>query len=86
MIHSLSENIADFLLSNNCFEKENIDIKIKVDCDFSKLEGSDIITLIGNLTDNAIEALSKQNSNRSMRIALSQKGGYYVLAVRNHIE
>lgn len=67
-------------------KENNIDIKIKVDCDFSKLEGSDIITLIGNLTDNAIEALSKQNSNRSMRIALSQKGGYYVLAVRNHIE
>ena len=28
MIHSLSENIADFLLSNNCFEKENIDIYV----------------------------------------------------------
>ena len=28
MIHSLSENIADFLLSKDCFEKENLDIYV----------------------------------------------------------
>ena len=67
--------------------KENsIDIKIKVDSDFSRIDGSDLITIIGNLTDNAIEALNKQNRNKSMGLTLSKKGDYYVVIVKNCIK
>lgn len=40
---------------------------------------------MGNLCDNAIEALSKENNNREFTVSLFEKGNNYIISVKNHI-
>lgn len=67
--------------------RENgIDLSVNLNSSLKYLDGSDLITVIGNLCDNAIEALMKQDNNRILRLALNQRGGYYIITVKNHIQ
>ena len=61
--------------------KENhADIKTAVKSELNGIDSEDIITIIGNLCDNAIESNSK-----SISITVAEKGSYYVITVKNSI-
>ena len=61
--------------------KENhADVKTTIKSELNGIDGEDIITVIGNSGDNAIEAHSK-----SISITIAEKGGYYVITVKNSI-
>lgn len=66
-------------------EKE-IDIRINIGSDYKEIDGSDLITIIGNLCDNAIEASQKQSGEKILRLSLVKRGEYYIMIVKNHIE
>lgn len=68
--------------------KENgIDVKAVIKSSFIKINGSDLISLLGNLGDNAIEALQAVNQDkRTLQIVMTEKGGYYLLIFTNYIE
>ncbi len=70
---------------NKCRET-GIDISVNINCDFRNIEGADLITIIGNLCDNAVEALSKQTQEKILRLNLLKRGNYYILVVKNHID
>lgn len=66
--------------------KENhIDIKIMIKSNLENIKGEDLICILGNLGDNAIENLCKENFEKSMSITLSERGGYYMITVKNYI-
>lgn len=64
--------------------KEN-HIKLIVDCkeNLSFVAGDDMAVLIGNLADNAIEALANE-TNKKMEINIITKGVYEILSVKNY--
>lgn len=67
--------------------KENdIDIKTVIKSSIENIDGTDLISLLGNLCDNAIEALQKIGYNRQLSISVTEKGGYYIFTVKNRIE
>ena len=66
--------------------KENgIDIFVVVQTILEEIDGIDLITVIGNLCDNAIEALLKQK-NQKMQLLLTRRSGYYMVIVKNYID
>lgn len=71
---------------NVVYEKaiEN-DIDFSVDCkdNLSFVAGDDLAVLIGNLADNAVEALAKEQ-NKKLKISIFQNGSYGVLNVQNY--
>ncbi len=73
------------VVSNKC-DEAGIDTEFNIGCDFRNIEGTDLITIIGNLCDNAIESLSKQTDNKTLSLSLKKRGNYYILVVKNHIE
>lgn len=64
--------------------KEN-DIEFVVNCNgnLSFVQGDDLAVLIGNLADNAIEALEKE-SKKVLKIDIIQKGVYEILSIQNY--
>lgn len=84
-----SSNIYLNSILNVIYKKareKGIDISVIVTADFKEIDGSDLITMVGNLCDNAIEALQKQSGDKILRIIFSERGGFYILSVKNHIE
>ena len=61
-------------------KESHADIKTTIKSELNGIDGEDIITIIGNSGDNAIEAHSK-----SISITIAEKGGYYVITVKNSI-
>lgn len=64
----------------------DIDIKIIANCDFKGIASSDLVSVIGNLCDNAVEYLSSIQGQRSISVKLSHKGRYYFISVKNNLE
>ena len=48
------------------------------------IDGEDIITLIGNLCDNALEYL-RDKEKRELFVRLEEKGAYYIITVKNSL-
>lgn len=67
-------------------KETNTDMKAVIKSSLKNIDSSDLISLIGNLCDNAIEALQKNNNQRILKLSLSEKGGYYILSVKNNID
>lgn len=65
--------------------ENEIDLKIEVNSELSKINGNDLITIIGNLCDNSIEYLVKC-PNKKMFIFLTEQGGYYIVTIKNSIK
>ncbi|MDE7389348.1 MAG: GHKL domain-containing protein [Lachnospiraceae bacterium] len=84
-----TENIYLNSILNVIYQKarlSNIDIKFTVKSYMTDVNGNDIITVIGNLCDNAIEYLAKNNGvNRKMFVSLNQRKNYYIITVKNYI-
>lgn len=62
----------------------NIDMVVIIQTLMKHIDGMDLITVVGNLCDNAIEALQKQD-NKKMQLLFAQRGGYYRVIVKNYI-
>ena len=65
-------------------KEKHIDIKTVIKTDLKQINGTDLISLLGNLCDNAIEALENINDKICM-ISLFEKGGCYIISVKNRI-
>lgn len=65
--------------------EKDIDIKVIVSCNFEGVASSDLVTVIGNICDNAVEYLSGIEQDRKMSVKLYQKGSYYFISVKNNI-
>lgn len=57
------------------------DIKVLIKSELSDINGEDIITIIGNLGDNALESGASD-----IGITITEKGGYYIITIKNNIE
>ena len=67
-------------------ESRNIDFSYDINNDLSFVADSDIVSIIGNLCDNAIEYLSKiPESKRQMEIAITVYRDYYCITCKNTI-
>lgn len=62
-----------------------IDLKVEIKSELSEIKGEDIITIVGNLCDNAIEYLSDKKI-RKLLVRIYTKGAYYIITVKNSIE
>ena len=67
-------------------KENNIDIKIVANCSFEGIASSDLVSVIGNLCDNAVEYLTSINGERTINVKLSQKGRYYFISVKNNLD
>lgn len=67
-------------------KERNIDIKVIVNTDLRYIDGTDLISLLGNLCDNAVEALEHLKKNRNMTVSIFEKGDNYIISVKNYIE
>lgn len=64
-------------------KENNIEFIVNCNGNLSFLQGDDLAVLIGNLADNAIEALEKE-SKKVLKIDIVQKGVYEILSVQNY--
>ncbi len=62
----------------------NITLTLNCNNNLDFIDGEDLTILIGNLVDNAIEAL-KSEPVRTLRIDTAQKGHYVIINVQNNI-
>ncbi|MEE3450901.1 MAG: GHKL domain-containing protein [Acutalibacteraceae bacterium] len=73
------------VISNKAAE-DGIDVKIKIEEGLLKIDGTDIITIIGNLSDNAIEYLANHKDEyRALSISIFKKNSYSMIVVKNTI-
>ena len=63
--------------------ENNIDFSVDCKDNLSFVAGDDLAVLIGNLADNAVEALAKEQ-NKKLKISIFQNGSYGVLNVQNY--
>ena len=67
-------------------KEKNIDIKIVVKTNLEYIDGTDLISILGNLCDNAIEALDSLEHDRNLIVSMFEKGGNYIISVKNYVE
>ena len=65
--------------------ENEIDLKIEIKSEMTGIDGEDVIVVIGNLCDNAIEYLIGK-SLQKMSVQISEQGAYYIITVKNEIE
>lgn len=61
----------------------NITFKVNFSNNLKFIDGDDLAIIIGNLADNAIEALENEQK-KELNIDIIQKGGYVILSVQNY--
>ncbi len=66
-------------------KENNIDIKVTASCNFKGVGSTDIVALIGNVCDNAIEYLTSIEGKRKLELKLTKKGSYYFISAKNNI-
>ncbi len=66
-------------------KENNIDIKVTAACNFQGVGSTDIVALIGNICDNAIEYLTSIDDERKLELKLTKKGSYYFISAKNNI-
>lgn len=65
--------------------ENEIDLKIEIKSEMTGIDGEDVIVVIGNLCDNAIEYLIGK-SLQKMSVQISEQRAYYIITVKNEIE
>lgn len=68
---------------NNKVIENSIDLSINCTDNLSFIDGVDLAVLIGNLVDNAIEALFNENK-KELKIEVVNKGAYVILSIQNY--
>ena len=51
----------------------------------SQLDGLDLLSILGNLCDNAFEALEKVKGEKLLAITILEKEYYYIISMKNSI-
>lgn len=66
-------------------ESKGIEFAFAVKCDVNKMgvDPWDLCSILGNLIDNAIEAVIQQDDNRRVSVEIKQGNGCYVMYVNN---
>lgn len=79
--------IVDFMLNIKYRKIEKYNIAFKVNADFENipLEDSDVIMILGNLLDNAIEA-SMKSKKKEIKLYIANKNDMFILKVINTYE
>lgn len=49
------------------------------------LDGSDLLSLLGNLIDNSFEALEKVDGEKLLQVTIFEKEHYYIISVKNTV-
>ena len=86
-IQSPNETL-NFILNTSLAQAASLKIRTKVLVEESRIQLSDLdlYSLMGNMLNNAIEALSRlPEEMRDLYIELSRKGGYTAILVRNRV-
>lgn len=81
-----SGNVYLDAILNVVQEKANansIKLKVNFSNNLKFIDGDDLTVIIGNLADNAIEALENEQK-KELNIDIIQKGGYVILSVQNY--
>lgn len=67
--------------------KRNIELSYNIICSLSnKIEDADMITLMGNLLDNAIEACKESSNIKEIQINIKEEKSYLFIEIINTIE
>ncbi|MGN1138437.1 MAG: sensor histidine kinase [Ruminococcus sp.] len=69
---------------NKKAKANNIDLKINIESTLNEFDGQDIIILLGNLCDNAVEALQKENY-KQLIIGIKQNFNFCYIIIKNSI-
>ncbi len=93
------ESSSEFINTKNAYlnsimnvvykkSKENgIDFSMNGTCTLKNIEESDLITIVGNLCDNAIEAVKNYDEGEKIiSVSFMQQGGFYLINVKNSIK
>lgn len=91
------DSVASVMNTNNVYlnsimnvvlkkaSESNIKVKLQITNELEEIEGNDIIVMLGNLCDNAIEYLSDK-LERNMEIVINKKGSFNFIYISNTIE
>ncbi len=63
----------------------NVSTQLTIKSDLIGVDGSDLLSLAGNIIDNAFEALQKVKSDKLLQITIFEKEHYYIVSVRNTV-
>ncbi len=83
-----TDNIYLNALLNMAYKRavdNQIEFSHTIKSNLTDIEESDLISLLGNLIDNAIEALQKLKSDKYLHITIFEKDNYYMFSVKNSI-
>lgn len=70
LVHT-GNNVVDYLINSKFSQNSNVNVKISGNADIiGNIPDADIVALIGNILDNALEAVEKIDDQREKRIEL----------------
>lgn len=83
-----TDNIYFNYILNTAYQKaqnKGIEVHLTIKSSFSDIDGSDLISIVGNLIDNALEAMESISGPKHLFITTLQKEHYYILSIKNNI-
>lgn len=83
-----TDNIYLNALLNMAYKKSvdnQVAFNYTIKTNLADIDESDLISLLGNLIDNAFEALHKLKSDKFLQITIFEKDNYYMCSVKNSI-
>lgn len=81
---STNNDVVNAILNSKINEFPDIQFKFNIDINYFEIDMVDLTVLLGNLIDNAIEAVNKLPiENRVIRISLSENNQYCKLSISN---
>lgn len=83
-----TDNIYLNALLNMAYKKSidnQVAFKYTIKTNLADIDESDLISLLGNLIDNAFDALQKLKSDKFLQITIFEKDNYYMFSVKNSI-
>lgn len=83
-----TDNVYLNTILNNVHKKaaqNNVTASFTIKSSLKLAEGTDILSLLGNLTDNAFEALASVNDNKTLQLTIFEKEHYYIISVKNTV-
>lgn len=83
-----TDNLYFDYIINTAYQKaqnKGIEVHLTIKSSFSDVNGSDLVSIVGNLIDNAFEAMESISGPKHLYITTLQKEHYYILSIKNSI-
>ncbi len=83
-----TDNLYLNALLNMAYKKSidtHVEFRHTIKSSIKNIEESDLISLLGNLIDNAFEALDKMEGTKFIQITIFEQDNYYMFSVKNSI-